>query len=73
MTTKISWNNIPDSDKRILSTICPECQCIMKEYELLYGWQKCQCCGYTRENPADSDNGGEHFNLVEKIKKFKNW
>ena len=66
MTKKITWNSLSDSDKKILSGICPKCQCHMNTYEQLYGWQKCGACGYTRINPLEEENPILMFNLVSK-------
>lgn len=66
MSKKISWHTLGAIEKTLLASICPECLCQMRDYEQLIGWQKCGACGYTRQNPIDSENGNEEFDLIPK-------
>lgn len=63
--SKISWQSLGDFEKKILVEICPQCQCRMHPYEYIEGWQKCGACGYTRENPIETNNPTD-LNLITK-------
>ena len=64
MTNESSWNALSDMSKNFLASVCPKCHCQMLDYKLIAGWQKCGACGYTRENPMESEDGHTEFNLI---------